>query len=46
MSPWSASMGRQSEWGQWEDMNERERWLKKVKGDYVVDLVFANLDMR
>ena len=35
-------------WGCWEDMDERDRWVKKVKdpgGGYVVDLVetfFAN----
>jgi len=38
-------------WGTWEDMDEPERWRKKVKdpdGDYELDLVeefFANLDL-
>jgi len=37
--------------GGWEQMDEKERWMKKVKdpdGDYVVDLVetfFTDLDL-
>jgi len=56
MSPWSAYgvhgevIGRRS--GTWEQMDEPERWRKRVKdpnGDYDLDLVetfFANLDLR
>jgi len=38
-------------WGTWEDMDELERWRKRVKdpdGDYELDLVeefFSNLDL-
>jgi len=38
-------------WGTWEDMDDPERWRKRVKdpdGDYELDLVeefFSNLDL-
>jgi len=44
--------GYWEEVGTWGKMDEKERWMKKVKdsdGDYVVDLVetfFADLDLR
>ncbi|KAF8416879.1 hypothetical protein EV426DRAFT_703220 [Tirmania nivea] len=49
LCPRGEEIGRR--WGNWEEMDDRKRWLKKVKdeGDeYTVDLVetfFSNLDL-
>ena len=47
--PYGEEIGRR--WSSWEEMDEKKRWMKKVKDgeeEYTVDLVetfFSNIDL-